>query len=184
MDPVLTEPNQKIEDALHHLKMELAGIRAGRANPALIENISVEVYGGKMKLIEVGNISAPQPTLLTVQVWDVSILQNVIKAIQEANIGLNPSNEGNLIRLPIPPLTSERREEFVKLLHQKMEDTKVAVRQIRQDFRNAWKSAQESGEFGEDEFFRREKMLQELVDKKILEIEDLGKKKEEELMEI
>lgn len=184
MDPILTEPNQKIEDAIHHLKMDLVGIRAGRANPALIENIPVEAYGGKMKLVEVGNISAPQPTLLTIQVWDASILQNVIKAIQEANLGLNPSNEGNLIRLSIPPLTTERREEFIKFLHQKLEEARVSVRQKRADFRNVWKTSQEKGEFGEDEFFRREKMLQELVDKKMLEIEDLGKKKEEELTQI
>ncbi len=184
MDPVLSEANTKIEDALHHLKMELAGIRAGRASPSLIENILVEAYGGKMKMVEVGNISSPQPTLLTVQVWDASILQNVIKAIQEANLGLNPSNEGTLIRLPIPPLTTERREEFIKILHQKLEETKVAIRQIRQDFRNNWKATQEQGQFGEDEFFRREKLLQELVDKKIAEIEDLGKSKEEELKEI
>ena len=136
MDPVLSQPNQKIEAALHHFKMEIAGIRAGRANPALIENVLVDAYGGKMKLIEVGNISAPQPTLLTIQVWDASILQNTIKAIQEANLGLNPSSEGTLIRLPIPPLTSERREEFIKRLHQKMEQATVEIRQVRQDIRD------------------------------------------------
>ena len=184
MDPVFTEPSQKIEDTLRHFKMEIAGIRAGRANPALIENILVDAYGGKMKLVEVGNISAPQPTLLTVQVWDASVLDKVIKAIQEANLGLNPSNEGNLIRLPIPPLTAERREEFIKLLHHKMEQARVAIRQTRHDFRNAWKSSQEAGEFGEDEFFRRERLLQELVDRKILEVESLGKQKEEELTQI
>ena len=184
MDPVLTEANQKIEAALQHFKMEIAGIRAGRANPALVENIPVSVYGSTMKLVELGNISAPQPTLLTVHVWDASILDNVIKAIQEANLGLNPSNEGNLIRLPIPPLTAERREEFIKLLHQKMEAARVEIRQIRQDFRNEWKKAQEEGRFGEDEFFRREKLLQELVDKKIVEVEEVGKAKEEELTEI
>ncbi len=184
MDPILTQPNLKIEDVIHHLKMELAAITACRANPSLIENIPVQAYGGKMKMVQVGNISSPQPTLLTVQVWDASILQNVIKAIQEANLGLNPSNEGTLIRLPIPPLTSERREEFIKLLHQKMEETKVSIRQIRQDFRNNWKATQEQGQFSEDEFFRREKLLQELVDKKIKEIEELGKAKEEELTQI
>lgn len=184
MDPVLTEPNQKIDDALHHFKMEIAGVRAGRANPALIENVSVDVYGSRMKLIELGNISAPQPTLLTIQIWDASILDKVIKSIQEANLGLNPSNEGTLIRLPIPSLTQERREEFIKLLHQKIEDVRVSIRNIRHEFRNAWKSKQESGEIGEDEFFRREKLLQELIDKKILEIEDLGKGKEAELTEI
>lgn len=184
MDPVLAGPSEKIEGVIHHFKVEIAGIRAGRANPALIENIPVEAYGSQMKLNEVGNISAPQPTLLTVQVWDVSILTNVIKAIQEANLGLNPSNEGTLVRLPIPPLTAERREEFIKLLHQKIEETHVAIRQIRQDVRNEWKKEQESGQFGEDEFFRREKILQELIDKKVTEIEDLGKAKKEELTQI
>lgn len=184
MDPVISGPNTKIDALLHHFKMEIAGIRAGRANPALIENILVEAYGGKMKLNEVGNISAPQPSLLTVQVWDVSILNNVIKGIQEANIGLNPSNEGTLIRLPIPPLTAERREEFIKMLHQKQEEANVSIRQIRHDFRNEWKKAQEEGVFGEDEFFRREKILQELIDKKIAEVEQLGKAKEEDLTQI
>src|SRR5574337_394755 len=108
MDPILTAPSEKIDAAMHHLKVELAGIRAGRANPSLIENISVEAYGSRMKMNEVGNISAPQPTLLTVQVWDAAILDKVVKAIQEANLGLNPSNDGTLIRLPIPPLTAER----------------------------------------------------------------------------
>ncbi|MBI4038902.1 ribosome recycling factor [Candidatus Daviesbacteria bacterium] len=184
MDPVLTQPSEKIEQALHHFKVEIAGIRAGRANPALIENIMVLAYGGKMKLIELGNISVPQPTLLTIQVWDSQILQNVIKGIYDANLGLNPSNEGNLIRLPIPPLTAERREEFIKILHQKMEEVRVAIRQIRQDFRQDWKKASDGGEFGEDEFFRREKLLQELVDKNMTEIESLGRVKEEELKEI
>lgn len=184
MDPVLTEANQKIEAALHHFKMEIAGIRAGRANPALVENVPVSVYSSTMKLVELGTISAPQPTLLTIQVWDASILDNVIKAIQEANLGLNPSNEGNLIRLPIPSLTAERREEFIKILHQKIENARVEIRQIRHDFRNEWKKEQEEGQYGEDEFFRREKMLQEMVDKKIGEVESLGKAKEEELVQI
>lgn len=184
MDPVLNQPSEKIETAIHHFKMEIAGIRAGRANPALIENVQVSVYGSMMKLNEVGNISAPQPTLLTVQVWDASILDNVIKAIQEANLGLNPSNEGNLIRLPIPSLTAERREEFTKILHQKIENARVEIRQIRHDSRNEWKKLQEEGQYGEDEFFRREKILQELVDKKIAEVEELGKAKEAELTQI
>lgn len=184
MDPNLTVPNEKIEAALRHFKVEIAGIRAGRANPGLIENIPVEAYGGKMKLIEVGNISVPQSSLLTVQVWDASILQNVIKAIQEANLGLNPSNEGTLIRLPIPSLTAERREEFIKILHSKMEEARVGIRGVRQEFRNNWKKDSEVGVISEDEFNRREKLLQELVDKKIVEIENLGKAKTEELIQI
>lgn len=184
MDPTLAEANTRIQSAIDHFKQEISGIRAGRANPSLIENIPVEVYGTRMKLVEVGNISAPQPSLLTVQVWDASVLDKVIKSIQEANLGLNPSNEGTLIRLPIPPLTQERREEFVKLLHQKTETARVEIRQIRQDIRNDWKKQTEDGEFGEDELGRREKLLQELIDKKIVEIEQLGKDKEEELIQV
>lgn len=184
MDSVLTEPSQKIDAVLHHFKMEIAAIRAGRSNPALVENILVDVYGSSMKLNELGTISAPQPTLLMVQVWDATILDKVVKTLQEANLGLNPSNEGNLIRLPIPPLTAERREEFIKLLHQKIEEAHVSIRQVRHDFRNEWKKESDEGKFGEDEFFRREKILQELIDKKIGEIESLGKAKEEELTQI
>lgn len=184
MDPILTHSSEKIDAALHHFKVEIAGIRAGRANPALIENIPIEAYGTRMKLMEVGNISAPQPSLLTVQVWDASILQSVLKGIMEANLGLNPSNDGTLVRLPIPPLTQERREEFIRILHQKMEEAKVAIRQIRQDFRNEWKKQSEDGQISEDEFQRREKLLQDLIDKNILEVENLGKIKEEELVQI
>lgn len=184
MDPNLTEADQKIQNALEHFKVEIAGIRAGRANPSLIENIPVEAYGSRMKLVEVGNISAPQPTLLTIQVWDISLIENVRKAILEAKLGLNPSNEGNLFRLPIPPLTQERREEFVKLLHQKMEEARVQLRQVRQDTRGNWHRLKETGEISEDEFFRREKLLQELIDKNIEEIEGLGKAKEEDLMQV
>ncbi len=184
MDPVLDQAKEKLENALDAFKRDIVGIRVGRANPSLIENVPVEAYGSRMKLVEVGNISAPQPSLLTIQVWDVSILQNVIKAIQEANLGLNPSNEGTLIRLPIPPLTQERREEFIKLLHQKMEEGRIQLRQIRQDLRNVWKQQMDNGDFGEDELERREKLFQEMVDRKVTEIEELGKQKQEELLEI
>lgn len=184
MDPVLTEANDRFSQALEHLRVELSAIRAGRANPSLIENLQVPVYGGKMKLNELGTISAPQSSLLTVQVWDASIMQDVVKAIQESNLGLNPNFEGQLIRLPIPPLTAERREEFIKLAHQKMEQAKVELRQIRQDIREGWERAQKSNEFGEDEFDRRAKILQELIDKVTSEIDEMGKSKEEELTQL
>lgn len=184
MDPILIEPNKKIESAVNHFQTEIAGIRAGRANPALVENIPVEAYGGRMKLMEVGTIAAPQPTLLTVQVWDASILPSVIKAIQESNLGINPAADGTLIRLPIPALTQERRVEFIKLIHQKMEEVKVEIRQIRGDVRSGWHRNLEEEKISEDELFRREKLLQDLIDKKIVEIEQLGQKKETELLQI
>ncbi len=184
MDLVLTEVSQKIRAAIDHLKRELASVRAGRANPSLIEELPVTAYGTRMKLMEVGTISAPQPTLLTIQVWDISAVSDVVKAIQEANLGLNPAAEGNIIRLPIPPLTEERREEFIKVVHGKMEEAKIEIRQIRQEMRESWQGSQEAGEFGEDEFDRRSKLLQDMVDKTGEEIETLGKAKEEELMQV
>lgn len=184
MDPVLNESNQKITDNLEHFKQELSAIRAGRATPSLVENIPVEAYGARMKMVEVGTIGAPQPSLLTIQVWDVSLVQPVIKAIQESNLGLNPSNEGNVVRLPIPALTQERRQEYVKLTHQKLEEVKVSIRQVRQDSRGIWNKEKEDGTISEDELFRREKLLQELIDKKIAEADELAKAKEQELMEL
>lgn len=184
MDPVLTEAQQKIQAALDHLKMELSSIRAGKANPSLIENIPVSVYGSRMKLVELGTISAPQPTLLTISVWDASITQDIIKALQEANLGLNPASDGQIIRLPIPPLTTERREEFIKLTHQKMEQTKIEIRQIRQEIRENWKEMEDAGEFGEDEFDRRGKLLQDLIDKSMDQIDQIGENKENELTQI
>ncbi len=184
MDPILQPVQDKLDAAIHHFKVDIAGIRAGRANPSLIENVLVDAYGAKMKMNEVGTIAAAQPTLITVQVWDAGLVTNVIKGIQEAQLGLNASNEGQIVRVPIPPLTQERREEFIKLLHQKMEDSRVAMRQIRQDSRSTWQDEKTKGTIGEDEFFRREKILQELIEKKTLEMEEAGHLKESELSEI
>ncbi len=181
MDPNLADASLKIEDALNSLKRELSSIRAGRANPTLIENIPVNVYGGQMKLMEVGTIAAPAPSLLTVSVWDVSIITDIQKALLEANLGLNPSIDGQLIRLPIPPLTQERREEFVKLSHQKGENAKIEIRHVRAIMRGDWVKLKESAQIGEDEFFRREKLLQDLVDKQISQVDELVRVKEEEL---
>lgn len=184
MDLVLQEVNQKIQAAIEHLKRDFSTIRAGRANPTLIEAVPVNVYGSKMKLVELGTISAPQPSLLTVQVWDASVVQDIVKSLQEASLGLNPSTEGQLIRLPIPPLTAERREEFIKLAHQKMEAAKIEIRQIRQETRENWDKAKEVGEFGEDELERREKLLQDLINRANETIDELGRAKEEELTQL
>jgi ribosome recycling factor len=180
MDPTLTDTHQKIENALAHLQRELSLIRAGRANPSLLEEIPVMAYGSRMKLMEVGTITSPQPTLLTIQVWDAGLVNDVQKAIQEANLGLSTSSEGNVVRVPIPPLSEERREEFAKLARSKGEESKVEVRRIRGETRDDWKKQEDSGDIGEDEFHRREKFLQELVDRTTSEIDQLVKAKEEE----
>ena len=116
MDPNLNDTHQKLQSSQERLQHELATIRAGRANPSLLEEVPVMAYGTRMKLMEVGTITAPQPTLLTVQVWDGTLVKDVEKAIMSAQLGLNPSTEGQTVRVPIPPLTEERRREFVLTL--------------------------------------------------------------------
>ncbi len=184
MDPVLTAAQNKIELTINHLQQELGAIRAGRANPSLIENVLIPVYGTHMKLVELGTIGAPQNTLLTIQVWDPSILKDVQKGIMEANLGLTPSIEGQIIRLPLPPLTEERRQEFIKLSAQKGEIAKVSVRQVRSDQRAEWEKAETAGDIGEDELDRREKFLQILIDQSMARVDEMVKAKEEVLREI
>lgn len=184
MDPIISEAIARVEKALTHLKGELSGIRAGRANPQLIENIPVDAYGTKMKLQEVSSINAPQPTLLTVQVWDAGLAPFVLKALQEANLGLNPASDGQVIRLPIPPLTEERREEFIKLSHQKMEQCRIELRQIRQDIREQLEQKKEAGGFGEDDLDSHQKSLQDLLENAQAQVEEIGQSKEVELKEI
>lgn len=173
-----------IQNALDHVKKELSAIRAGRANPSLLEDIPINAYGAQMKLMEVGTISSPQISLLTVQVWDAGLTKDVEKAIMTANLGLNPSTEGQTVRVPIPPLTEERRLEFVKIAHTKGEEAKISIRQHRQEQKDEWVKAKTAGEIGEDELFRREKLMQEIVEKANSEVDGLIKEKEESLMQV
>lgn len=184
MDPHITTFSQKIQDSLDHLKKELSSIRAGRANPSLLEEIQINAYGAQMKLMEVGTISSPQPSLLTIQVWDAGLTKDVEKAILSTNLGLNPSTEGQTVRVPIPPLSEERRIEFVKIAHFKGEESKISIRQSRQDQKDEWVKAKTAGEIGEDELYRREKLMQELVEKANAQVEELIKQKEADLLEI
>lgn len=184
MDLVLSEAQNKINNALVHLQKELSSIRAGRANPTLIEEIPVFAYGSRMKLMEVGTIAAPQPSLLTINIYDASLVKDVEKAILESNIGLTPSVDGTTIRLSIPPLTEERRQEFVKQAHQKGESARIELRQIRQDVREGWKKEKDSSEISEDELFRREKILQDLLDKSMSTVDEYVKNKQSELTQV
>jgi len=178
MDQEIQEASSRIDDALNHLKRELSSIRAGRANPSLIEEVPVSAYGTKMKLMELGSITAPQPSLLTIQVWDAALVNEIQKAILEAAV------EGQTVRLPIPPLTEERRQEFVKLSRKHGEDTKIEIRQIRADVRTALQKAKEAGEISEDELNRKEKFLQDLIEISTNTVDGQVKVKEQELMTI
>jgi ribosome recycling factor len=184
MDASVADANQKIQHALDYLRKELSGIRAGRANPQLLEEIPVQAYGTTMKMMEVGTIAAPQPTLLTVTAWDGSVIKDIEKAIRDANLGLNPAVDGTTIRVPIPPLTEERRQEFTKLARVRGEDCKVDIRKIRQEQRSDWDKDEDSGTIGEDEHTRLEKQLQDLIDKSTAMVDEMVKQKEQELMQI
>lgn len=184
MDPILSEPNQNIDQILQRLQKELSSIRAGRANPSLVEEIPVMAYGVRMKMMEVGTISAPQPSLILIQVWDAGLVKDVEKAIFESNLGINPGVDGTTIRLSLPPLTEERREEYVKLVTQKGEASKVEMRHVRQEFREKWEHEEKVGTIGEDELQRREKILQELMEKAASTADEYVKAKQEDLRQL
>lgn len=180
METIITETRQKIAGALEALSVDLATVRTGRANPALIENLQIEVYGSRMPLKQLGVIAVPDPRLLTVQVWDPSCVAAIEKGILQANVGLNPNTDGTLIRLPVPPLSQERREQLIKLVSQKLELSRIQIRQVRQD---AIKSIDQTVS-SEDERQRLEKQVQQEVDKTMDAVAVAGQRKEEELRQV
>lgn len=172
------------EGVITALQKDLATIRTGRASPSLLENIQVEAYGSNMPLQQVASISAPEPRLLIVQPWDQHTIKEVEKAIRSSDLGLNPAVDGALIRVPFPALTEEKRKDLVKLMHSKLEESKIKLRQVRETLLKDWKVKKTAGEMSEDDFFRLEKELKELVDANNQQIESLGASKEQEMMTI
>lgn len=173
-----------MEDAVGHLKGELAQIRTGRANASLVSDILVDAYNTKMMVKELAQITTPEASILLISPWDKSIITNIVGGITKANVGLNPVVDGDLIRIVIPPLTSERREEFIKQMHGILEKYKVQVRQIRHEAREDLKAQKEAGSVGEDQEVRMEEQLQKLHDEYVEAIEVAGKAKEEELRQV
>ena len=179
-----SQARQRMSEALVHLRGELAQIRTGRANAALVSDIPVEVYATKMMVRELAQITAPEPNVLLVSPWDKSIITNIVGGITKANVGLNPVVDGDIIRIVIPPLTSERREEFIKQMHSILEKYRVEIRQIRHEAREFLQGEKESGEIGEDEVTRQMELLQKLHDEYIEAIEVAGENKEDELRQV
>ncbi|MCA1748632.1 MAG: ribosome recycling factor [Parasphingopyxis sp.] len=175
---------RRMTGAVDAFKSDLAGLRTGRANTTLLDPVEVEVYGTRMPLNQVATVSAPEPRLLTVQVWDSSNVQPVDKAIRNAGLGLNPQQDGQTIRLPIPDLTEERRKELAKLAGQYAEKAKVAVRNVRRDGMDALKSDENAKDISEDDRKRAEGEVQKLTDDKIAEIDNLATDKEKEILEL
>lgn len=178
--------SSKMQSALDTLVSDIAGIRTGRAAPALVENIIVPAYGGtqRMRILELASITAPDPSQIVISPWDRSIIGDIKKGILEANIGMNPSIDGEMIRIVVPPLTTEDREKYVKLLGAKLENGRVMVRQIRADEMHEIKKKFEAKEITEDEKFADEKKLQEITDQFVAKIEEAGEKKKQELLQI
>ena len=173
---------RRMKGAVEALKHDLSGLRTGRANTALLDPIMVEVYGAMMPLNQVATVSAPEPRLLSVQVWDKSNISPVEKAIRSAGLGLNPINDGNNIRLPIPDLTEERRKELAKLAHQYAEKARIAIRNVRRDGMDNLKADENKKEISEDERKRSEEQVQKLTDQYVKETDEAAAKKEQEIL--
>lgn len=181
-----SEIGKRMQEVLDLVSTDVASIRTGRATPALVEDLPVTVYGGaqKLKVNEVGTITAPDAQTIIIDPWDKSIIGEIKKGLESANIGLNPSLDGEIIRIVLPPMTTEDREKYVRLLHVKIENGKVMIRQVRGDAMKAVQKAFEAKELSEDEKFGSEKRIQEKTDDFVVKIESIGKAKEEEILQI
>lgn len=178
------EAEEKMKKSLELLRKEYATLRAGRANPAILDKIQVEYYGTPTPLNQLANISAPEPRLLTIQPWDKSVIGQIEKAILKSDLGLNPSNDGNIIRIAIPQLTQERRVELVKVVRKKAEETKVSIRNVRRDTNDKIKSLEKSKVVSEDEAKKGQDDAQKMTDKYIKEVDRVLEVKEKEIMEV
>jgi len=182
--PSLEKARQRMDSALEALRREFASVRTGKASPALLDSIRVEAYGSKVPLNQVGTVAAPEPRLLTITPWDKSLLKEIDRGLRESDLGLNPSNDGTIIRVPIPALTEERRREFVKHLHKMAEEARVAVRQARKDANDDVKARQKKEGLSEDDIRREQDKVQKLTDQYIGKVEEILKGKEAEVMEV
>jgi ribosome recycling factor len=180
----LQKARQRMESAIEALRRDFQSVRTGKANPALLDSVRVEAYGNLMPLNQVGTVSAPEPRMLTIQPWDKTQIKAIEKALRESDLGLNPSNDGNLVRIPIPALTEDRRREFVKMLHKMAEEARVAVRQVRKDANDEVKARQKDDGLSEDDIRREQGDVQKLTDQYVAKVEEMVKTKEAEVMEV
>jgi ribosome recycling factor len=182
IDELLKDARERMGKSIDSTRHELATVRTGRASPHLLDRVHVDYYGADTPLKQIATVNASEARLLTITPYDKSSIKSIEKAILESDLGLTPSNDGNLIRLTIPELTEERRKELVKVVHQLAEDSRVAVRNIRRDCMHHLRDLRKSGEAGEDEERRAEAELQKLTDARVKDIDDLLKGKEEEIL--
>jgi len=175
---------EKMDKTLNNLKKEYLGLRTGRASASLLEPVSVDAYGAKVPINQVGNISVPESRLITVQVWDESLIQSVEKAIRNSELGLNPMIEGNNIRVPIPELSQERRIEIVKVASKYSEEAKITVRNIRRDAMDKIKDEEKKKSISKDDSFQFSEKIQKLTDKYVEKIENVFQDKEKDILKV
>lgn len=178
------DARNRMDEALDAMRREFATVRTGKATPALLDTVRVDAYGSKMPLNQVATVSTPEPTLLVVQPFDKTLIGEIERGIQSADLGLNPANDGTVIRVPIPALNEERRKEYVKLLHKMAEEGRISIRHARRTVREDIQALVKEHEIGEDEGHRREEALEKLTHDFNAKIDELLKKKEEEIMAI
>jgi ribosome recycling factor len=184
IDELLQDARERMTKSVESIRHEFSSVRTGRASPALLDRISVDYYGTSTPLKQLATISAPEPRLLSIQPYDKSSIKAIERAILESDVGLTPSNDGNLIRLSIPELTEERRRQLVKVVRNIAEEGRVAIRNIRRDVMHDLRELKEAGETGSDDEHRAELELQKVTDAKIVELDEALKHKEDEILEV
>ncbi len=183
-ESVLVETERKMDSSITALKRELSAIRTGRATPALIENVPVDYYGVSTPLNQIASISTPDARAIMVQPWDKQALQEIEKSLIKSDMGFNPSNDGTIITVPIPPLTQERRQELVRLLKRKLEESKVSIRNVRRDGIDSLRKLERAKSISQDENRRTQEQLQKSTDSHVKIVDELGASKETEIMQV
>jgi ribosome recycling factor len=184
INDVMKDAESRMKGAIHSLEEHLGTIRTGRASPALVEKLMVEYYGTPTPLYQIATINVPEPMLITIKPFDKSTLHTIEKAIQTSELGLNPNNDGSIIRLPLPPLTQDRRKELVKVVHRHLEDAKVALRNIRRGAIDDLREFEKESMISEDESHQGQEEVQKLTDKYIEQVDQHGKRKEQDIMAV
>ena len=183
VDAIFTETEDHMKKSILKAEEELASIRTGKASPSLLDSVKVDYYGSPVPIKQIANVAVPDARLIIVQPWEKPMVPEVVKAIQSSNLGLNPQSDGNFIRIPLPPLTEERRLELVKMVKQLVEDGRVAVRNVRRDANEKLKKLEKSHDISEDDYHRYHKEIQELTDDSIKELDKISDSKEKEILE-
>ncbi|MEQ8173472.1 MAG: ribosome recycling factor [Syntrophomonadaceae bacterium] len=181
---MINETDSRMKKTIEHLTQDLATLRAGRANPAMVDRLMVSYYGQATPLNQLANITVPEPRLLVIQPWDKSSIPDIEKAVMKSDLGINPSNDGNVIRLAVPQLTEERRREIVKVVKKRGEEAKVAVRNIRREQNDFMKAAEKDKVVSEDESKKGMEEVQKITDKYIKDIDSIMAAKEKDIMEV